>query len=268
MPRSRTASQYCLPEHGRRMDVRQIDGHGELFHSRQICDSVAMNRMPPFIVAWALASLLILAGCVGSGEKRDAHSPRSGADEVTAGRLPSNSPQTRQCLTQLRRLGAAFEPLPDRRFGGGCTALSSVKLLDIGASFANLTAITCPMATNLIAWNRSIAQPAARRFLGADIARIDTMGSYSCRPVNGQAGNQLSEHGRANAIDIGGFTLADGRRISVLNDWNGRDNRVRQFLREVHRGACRNFQIVLGPDANHWHADHLHFDMGKGPYCR
>jgi hypothetical protein len=124
------------------------------------------------------------------------------------------------------------------------------------------------MATNLIAWSRDVAQPAARRYFGANIRQIETMGSYSCRPVNGQAGNGLSEHGRANAIDIGGFTLADGRRVTVLNGWNGKDDRVRQFLRDIHKGACRNFQIVLGPDANHWHADHLHFDMGKGPYCR
>lgn len=219
---------------------------------------------------WVLALLLALAACVGPGpsDKWEKRSSRQGEGSVTAGRLPSNSPQTRQCISQLRRMGAAFEPLPDRWFGGGCTALSSVKLLDIGTPLLNMTAITCPMATNLIVWNRDVAQPAARRYFGADIRRIETMGSYSCRPVNGQAGNDLSEHGRANAIDIGGFTLADGRRVSVLNGWNGKDGRVRQFLREIHKGACHNFQIVLGPDANHWHADHLHFDMGKGPYCR
>lgn len=217
----------------------------------------------------ALMGLLLLSACVGSDGGRHGSRPQPGTqDGVLAGRLPSTSPQSRQCLAQLKELGARFEPLPDRWFGGGCTALSSVRLVDIGTPVANMAAITCPMAANLAIWNRTIAQPAARRYLGAPIKRIDTMGSYSCRPVNGVPGSKLSEHGKANAIDIGGFTLADGRRITVREGWSGEDSRVRQFLREVHKGACRNFQIVLGPEANRWHADHLHFDMGKGPYCR
>jgi hypothetical protein len=94
------------------------------------------------------------------------------------------------------------------------------------------------------------------------------MGSYACRPVNGQAGNRLSEHGRANAVDIGAFVLANGRRIAVVDGWTGDDESVRRFLRTVHEAGCRRFAIVLGPEANALHRDHLHFDMGQGPYCR
>lgn len=35
-------------------------------------------------------------------------------------------------------------------------------------------------------------------------------------------------------------------------------------LREVHRGACRVFDGVLGPAYNEAHRDHLHLDRG-GP---
>jgi hypothetical protein len=62
--------------------------------------------------------------------------------------------------------------------------------------------------------------------------------------------------------------LANGRRITVLNDWNGPDQYARNFLRAVHNAGCRRFHVVLGPDANALHRNHLHFDMGPGTYCR
>ena len=62
--------------------------------------------------------------------------------------------------------------------------------------------------------------------------------------------------------------LAGGRRITVRDGWNGPDADARAFLRQVHAAACRRFNVVLGPDANAFHRDHLHFDMGNGRYCR
>ena len=82
------------------------------------------------------------------------------------------------------------------------------------------------------------------------------------------AGGKLSEHGRANAVDISAFVLEDGRRITVLEGWNSRDEDVRRFLRAVHQAGCRRFQITIGPEANSLHHNHFHFDMGRGPYCK
>jgi hypothetical protein len=62
--------------------------------------------------------------------------------------------------------------------------------------------------------------------------------------------------------------LEDGRRLTVLSGWNGESEDVRRFLRAVHSAGCRRFQTALGPDANAFHRDHLHFDLGGGPYCR
>src|SRR3546814_15124681 len=72
---------------------------------------------------------------------------------------------------------------------------------------------------------------------------IESFGSYACRPVNNQIGGRLSEHARANAADIAAFVLADGRRITVQEGWNGSDQRVRDFLRMAHRAGCRRFAI-------------------------
>ncbi|RYD66694.1 MAG: hypothetical protein EOP58_04920 [Sphingomonadales bacterium] len=71
-----------------------------------------------------------------------------------------------------------------------------------------------------------------------------------------------------NAVDVAAFVLADGRKISVLGDWTGGTAEEREFLRTVHRSACRRFTTVLGPDYNSAHANHFHFDMGGKSFCR
>jgi hypothetical protein len=69
----------------------------------------------------------------------------------------------------------------------------------------------------------------------------------------------LSQHSYARAIDIAGFVLMDGRRITVARDWQG-DGEKAGFLREVRDGACGLFSTTLSPDYNPAHRDHLHLD--------
>ena len=114
-------------------------------------------------------------------------------------------------------------------------------------------------------WEREIVQPAALRLLGRRLASVDHYGSYSCRRLYGRGDGALSEHATADAIDIAGFRLAGGRRISVLGDWSGGGAEA-AFLREVRGGACDLFATVLSPNYNAAHADHLHFDQAsRGP---
>ena len=75
-------------------------------------------------------------------------------------------------------------------------------------------------------------------------------------------------HARAEAIDVAAFVLADGRRISVLGDWNAGEADEREFLRTVQRSACKRFGTVLGPDYNAAHANHFHLEEGNGSFCR
>jgi hypothetical protein len=211
----------------------------------------------------ALALAVALSACAGTPE------PRRGA---RASRPPppkaatSKSPEIKQCMANLRASGVSFTPLEDRSFGGGCSAFGSVKLLDIGVPTTNLGAMTCPLAARFSAWARYGVQPAARLFLGSELVKIETFGTYSCRPIAGSG--RLSEHGRSNAVDVSAFLLADGRRISITNGWHG-DGREQQFLRIIRTSACKRFRTVLSPDYNAAHHDHLHFDMGgKGGFCR
>ena len=119
---------------------------------------------------------------------------------------------------------------------------------------------SCPVAAALALWERDVVQPAANRQFGSRVTRIDHAGSYNCRRLYGRSDGRFSEHATADAIDITGFRLADGRTISVLRGWREVDAEA-AFLREVRTGACDLFSTVLSPDYNSAHADHLHLDQ-------
>jgi hypothetical protein len=211
----------------------------------------------------ALSALLALGACIPRGEQRS-EAPRA----TTPARAERGSPDPLQCHIDLARDGIGFRALPDQRFEGGCSALGAVQLLNIGTPVTNLKAMTCPLARTFARWSREAVQPAADQWLGSRIVRIETFGTYACRTRNSQPGARLSEHAFANAVDVSGFVLADGRRITVQQGWNGEDERVRRFLRAVHQAGCRRFAIGLSPDSDAYHYNHMHFDMGRGPYCR
>lgn len=177
----------------------------------------------------------------------------------------------RACFAGLTEKSIRYTALPDKDFGGGCRTINTLKLMEFGTPTTNLGAMTCPLAANFAAWARYAVQPAARQYLGADVVRIETFGTYSCRNIGGGSGSgRLSEHAFGNAVDVSAFVLSDGRRVSVLNGWkNGGQDQA--FLRRLHQSACRRFTTVLGPDYNAAHADHLHLDMaqrGFGSFCR
>ncbi len=207
------------------------------------------------------AGLLALAAC-GRSERPTAPAQRARVE------MPSVR-ETNRCFADLRALGVDFQPLPDKDSGGGCALVGTVKLLDIGVPTANLGAIRCGQARAFAGWARNGVAPAAYQILGSELSRIVSMGSYACRNTVGTSGPaRRSGHAIANAIDIGAFELKDGRRISILRDWNAADPDVRRFLRTVHTSACRRFGTVLSPDYNAVHRDHLHLEDDHARFCR
>ena len=125
---------------------------------------------------------------------------------------------------------------------------------------------TCAVALGLHLWIDRAVQPAAALELGSRVVAIDHLGTRSCRRIAGS--ERWSQHATGNAIDIAGFVLADGRRVSVRRDWTG-DTPQARFLRAVRDGACPWFSITLSPDYNAAHADHLHLDQSpRGGLCR
>jgi hypothetical protein len=212
--------------------------------------------------AFSLLALLMLGGCIPRGHEP----PQNERPPVVPG--PRAEQASLQCHLDLARENIAFRVLPDRHFENGCSALGAVQLTDIGTPTANLGAMTCPLARQYARWVREAVQPAASRILGTSVTRIDTFGTYSCRPVNNRPGARLSEHGLANAVDVSGFRLGNGHIVTVVEGWTGTDERIRRFLREVHREGCERFSVGLGPDADALHYNHLHFDLGRSGTCR
>ncbi|WP_243450967.1 extensin family protein [Sphingosinicella sp. CPCC 101087] len=211
-----------------------------------------------------MGALVVLTACIPGGDRQRPPSSRPAPEA----RADSRDPATRQCHAELARNSVEFRALEDRRFENGCSALGAVQLLEIGTPVTNLGAMTCPLARQFARWTRESVQPAARQWLGTTVRRIETFGTYACRSVNSRPGARLSEHAYANAVDVSAFLLDDGRRVTVQQGWNGGDERVRQFLPAIHQGGCRRFNIGLGPDSDAYHYNHMHFDMGRGPYCR
>lgn len=126
---------------------------------------------------------------------------------------------------------------------------------------------TCPLALALAMYDRHYLQPAAQASYGEGVRQILHVGSYACRNVDHASQGPLSQHAFANAIDIEGFVLTDGTRISIARDWP-RDARAGNFTRRAHDGACSVFHAVLGPDYDALHRTHFHVDMGPYRICR
>jgi hypothetical protein len=119
----------------------------------------------------------------------------------------------------------------------------------------------------LALWERHALQPTAKAMLGSGVRRIEHQGSFACRNVYGREGGPRSQHASADALDVAGFVLEDGRRVTVAAHWRASDERA-AFLRSIHAQACAFFDGVLGPQYNAAHADHLHLDRGPYRLCR
>lgn len=125
----------------------------------------------------------------------------------------------------------------------------------------------CQMASALPEWAETV-DGYAGAMLKSSLAAIDTGTSYMCRNRNNAESGFTSEHGFANAVDVTGFTLADGRSIGVEANWLPAADPEGRLLRLAHDAACSDFTTVLGPEANEEHHDHLHLDLGcHGKSC-
>ncbi len=174
------------------------------------------------------------------------------------------------CAVDPRKFAKA-EAIKDFSEGNGCGISNGYRIsASSGVAFSQTATVTCNVANTFNSWLLDTVQPQASAIYGSKVISVNIAATYACRPRNNVSGAKLSQHGMGNAIDVSGFTLADGREISVLEDYyNSRDNQ--KFLRAIRKEACGPFHTVLGPGSDASHKDHLHFDLQKmrcgGPYC-
>ncbi|ACI52373.1 Extensin family protein [Gluconacetobacter diazotrophicus PA1 5] len=149
--------------------------------------------------------------------------------------------------------------------GGRCVVPDAVRV-EGGAAPAMPDGFpaSCRLAVRWAMFQTDVAEPAARAVFGQGVRAIRQAGTYACRDIRDRPG-AASSHAGADAIDVSGFILADGREVSV-GAWKDTGGKA-AFLHRVRAGACRLFGIVLSPDYNAWHAGHLHLQATGGGLC-
>ena len=236
-----------------------------------------MPRISPFKVI-SIGLVLVLAAVVagirmGKIKIPDDHNPwaplklDATPNWLTRHKLKVLSQDPSACIAVLSTAGFQFEPLPDRVTDIACGFHNAVRIDAIRSIRHEPFSLSCRAAVSLALWERHVLQPKALEHFGEAVSRLDHFGSYSCRNVYGRPQATRSRHATAEALDVAGFRLKSGKRISIVKDWSGED-RESHFLREIRDGACGFFDAVLSPAYNAAHHDHFHLDRGPYRSCR
>jgi hypothetical protein len=168
------------------------------------------------------------------------------------------------CQLRLAATGRVlFSALPPLTGPGQCGAPDVVRLDGVvmpdrtHVALAPPPTLRCTMAAAIGDWVRDEIGPAAAG-LGAPLRAIENYDSYDCRGMNRVTGAKLSEHGRANALDIRSLKLADGKAVRLT------DVAVaRSFRERIRQSACARFMTVLGPGSDGYHEEHVHVDLAE-----
>jgi hypothetical protein len=175
---------------------------------------------------------------------------------------PAAPPQS-ACRAALTAEIAIAPSIPPIRGPGACGGEDLVRLEAIVLPDRHKVAVTppatlrCTMATAIADWVRTDLVAIAGK-LGSEPAGLDNYDSYECRGFNRIPGAHLSEHGRANALDVRAIKLANGRAITLTD----RDV-PRELREEVLHSVCARFMTVLGPDSDWYHEEHIHLDLSE-----
>jgi len=159
-----------------------------------------------------------------------------------------------------------FERSADFHTPEGCGIDGAVKFKGAGVPLNRPLLLACTTAISLADFETKVVAPAALATFGHPVTLLTSAGSYDCRGQRSDHPERLSEHGKGKAVDITGFTLEDGSRITILKNWWGKDEKA-EFLHKVAAGACKMFSVVLTPKSNKLHRDHLHLDTGPYKKC-
>ncbi|HKH00671.1 MAG TPA: extensin family protein, partial [Bradyrhizobium sp.] len=170
-------------------------------------------------------------------------------------------PPPSACRLALTEEIAMAPSIPDIHGAGGCGGEDLVRLEAVVLPDKRLVSVKpaailrCSMASAVADWIRHDMAPLAAR-LGSMVSNLDNFDSFECRGRNRVVGAQLSEHGRANALDVRALKLANGQSISLT------DRTVPREVREsVLHSVCARFATVLGPGSDWYHEDHIHLDL-------
>jgi hypothetical protein len=170
------------------------------------------------------------------------------------------------CLRSLDQHHIIYERVKDWHTPEGCGIDQAVRVQHSAIEWNRSALMTCSMSSVIWEFETQVVQPAAQRNFGQTVRKMSNAGTYNCRGEVGGRPERLSQHSFGKAIDVTGFELTDGTVISVQKDWRNKGAKS-EFLHQVAQGACKIFSVVMTPNRNAEHHDHLHFDIGPYKLC-
>ncbi|MBU4610113.1 extensin family protein [Achromobacter sp. GG226] len=231
-----------------------------------------------------LLVLAVIAGLIWFGVRQSGWTvPREWNPWAPLAVTDPITPVTRYKLRQLREdrpaclaaLGTAregalrFDALADYSPTAACPLENIVRVRRAGVDFNAPFTASCPLALAWTMFEEHGLQAAAQETLDSRVTRVEHVGSFACRNIYHRQNARRSEHATAEALDVVGFRLADGQRVSVLRDWDSEGGTAAaRFLLAARDAACKHFGNTLGPEYNAAHADHFHFGMRGFGLCK
>jgi len=239
--------------------VRRADGLLGICPSPQK-DEQRMTPIPTLKPIFALTLILALAACGRGGggtpsvDPRDVRATFGFAGDVV------------EICGSSNILG---KRIADVEGPGRCGFDDAVRVYAVsGVALSPPARMQCRTARITDRWVGGELQPTVNR-AGETLRSMRVAADYSCRTRNHQPGARLSEHSFGTAIDISAFNFQSGKRLTVIDDWNGPDSGL---MRRIFRATCRVWHTLIGPDNDRFHQDHFHMDAsrsyGPGTFCR
>ncbi|MCM2973079.1 extensin-like domain-containing protein [Larsenimonas suaedae] len=150
---------------------------------------------------------------------------------------------------------------------GQCRLERAARVFETGVRFNASFLASCPLAVRWLMFERHRLQPIAERTLGSPVRQVVHYGSFACRNVYNRPEGRRSEHATADAFDLAGVVLDDGRRLTLEREWDDGGERG-LFWHQAFDGACDVFGTVLGPEYNQAHRNHFHMGLRRYGFCR
>jgi hypothetical protein len=222
------------------------------------------------VLIGAAAAVSIWRGWVPVADRWNPWAPLNVRDEpnlMTPFKLWRVQEDPALCEAALQTSTLRYTHQADSAVDAKCPLTNTLRIQGGDVALSSSFLSSCRLAVAYALFDIHQLQPAAEAVFGQKVTQVDHLGSFACRNIYNRSEGRLSQHATANALDIAGFRLANGRRISVLKDWKDEGDEGR-FLRLVRDGACRQFNTVLSPDYNVAHRNHFHLDMGRWRVCR
>jgi hypothetical protein len=189
----------------------------------------------------------------------------------STGEWPKTEVQAARAACERMLKGLDIIWRPDQPIGepGGCGTPAPIAIAEVAQIRIDPPAtVNCPFAAALHSWFSRSVQPLARKQVGASVIGIRNASSYACRRRNNASSGKLSEHARANALDIAAFDFGKKAQITVAGGSGGLLQKIGlsakgNFMKTVRKSACSYFNTVLGPGTDRYHGDHFHVDLMK-----